>query len=113
MDSHQTLRISGKRQGGRPIRQDQLWWTDWLTRLLCSQLGLVATCAGLTRRIARASLTALRRYAETGAGDVKRVQTQSGLRLRVGEWRVFFTQPDKRVIEIDAILHRRDAYRRS
>ena len=55
----QTLKMSGKHQGGRPIRQDQLWWTDWLTRLLCSQLGLVATCAGVTRRVARASLTAL------------------------------------------------------
>lgn len=55
----------------------------------------------------------IERYAETGAGDVKRVQTQSGLRLRVGKWRVFFTQPDQRVIEIDAILHGRDAYRRS
>ena len=59
MAPRQTLRMSGKHQGGRPICQDQLWWTDWLTRLLCSQLGLVAICAGLTRQIARASLTAL------------------------------------------------------
>ena len=55
----------------------------------------------------------IEQYAETGAGDVKSVQTQTGLRLRVGDWRVFFTQPDKRVVEIDAILHRREAYRRS
>ena len=53
------------------------------------------------------------RYTETGAGDVKRVQTQAGFRLRVGDWHVFFTQPDKRVVEVDAILDRRDSYRRS
>ncbi|MYA78934.1 MAG: type II toxin-antitoxin system RelE/ParE family toxin [Acidobacteriia bacterium] len=55
----------------------------------------------------------IEQYAETGAGDVKRLQTRTGLRLRVGDWRVFFTQPDKGVVEIDAILHRREAYRRS
>lgn len=51
-------------------------------------------------------------YAETGAGDVKRMQTQTGLRLRAGEWRVLFTQPYKKVVEIDVILDGRDAYRR-
>ena len=57
-------------------------------------------------------VAAIEYYAETGAGDVKRVQTQAGLRLRVGDWRVFFTRPDQGVVEIDAILHRREAYRR-
>ena len=53
------------------------------------------------------------RYAETGAGDVKRVQAQRGwLRLRVGDWRVFFTRPDRGIVEIDSILHRGEAYRR-
>ena len=52
------------------------------------------------------------RYAETGAGDVKRVQAQRGwLRLRVGDWRVFFTRPDQGIVEIDSILHRGEAYR--
>ncbi|MCY4029306.1 MAG: type II toxin-antitoxin system RelE/ParE family toxin [Acidobacteria bacterium] len=51
-------------------------------------------------------------YAGTGVGDVKRVQTRSELRLRVGAWRVFFRRPDGGTIEIDAILHRREAYRR-
>ena len=52
------------------------------------------------------------RYAETGDGDVKRVQAQRGwLRLRAGDWRVFFTRPDKGIVEIDSILHRGEAYR--
>ena len=55
----------------------------------------------------------IERYAETGAGDVKRVQAQRGWhRLRVGDWRVFFTRPDKGIVEIDSVLHRREAYRR-
>ena len=53
------------------------------------------------------------RYAETGTGDVKRLTALTGLRLRVGDWRVFLTRSDKGVIEIDTILHRREAYRRS
>ena len=55
----------------------------------------------------------IERLAETGAGDIKRVQKRDGLRLRVGDWRVFFTRPSKGIVEIDAILHRREAYRRS
>ena len=51
-------------------------------------------------------------YAETGVGDVKRVQTRTDLRLRIGDWRVFFRRTDEGAIEIDAILHRREAYRR-
>ena len=47
------------------------------------------------------------RYAKTGDGDVKRVQAQRGwLRLRVGDWRVFVTRPNKGLVEIDSILHR-------
>ena len=55
----------------------------------------------------------IERYAETGDGDVKPVQAQRGwLRLRVGDWRVFFTRPDKGIVEIDSVLHRSEAYRR-
>ena len=52
-------------------------------------------------------------YAATGAGDVKPVQVRGSLRLRVGDWRVFFTRPDRGGVEIDSILHRREAYRRA
>lgn len=56
-------------------------------------------------------VTAIDRYAATGVGDVKRVQTRTDLRLRVGDWRVFFRRPNRSTIEIDAVLHRREAYR--
>ena len=51
----------------------------------------------------------INRYAKTGAGEVKRIEGR--LRLRVGDWRVFFARGDDNVLEIDAILHRREAYR--
>ena len=55
----------------------------------------------------------IERYAATGDGDVDRVkgQPRGRFRLRVGDWRVFFTQPDQEIIEINAILHRSNAYR--
>ncbi|MXZ71474.1 MAG: type II toxin-antitoxin system RelE/ParE family toxin [Acidobacteria bacterium] len=69
--------------------------------------------AQIVRRAALSGLPALaRQYATVGTGDVKRIRTHSGLRLRVGDWRVFFTRRDEGVIEIDTILHRREAYRR-
>ncbi|MCY4636072.1 MAG: type II toxin-antitoxin system RelE/ParE family toxin [Acidobacteria bacterium] len=51
-------------------------------------------------------------YAGTGVGDVKRVKARTTLRLRVGDWRVFFRRADGGRMEIDAVLHRREAYRR-
>ena len=51
-------------------------------------------------------------YAETGVGDVKPLRAHAGLRLRVGDWRVFFRRSDEGVVEVDAILNRREAYRR-
>ena len=55
----------------------------------------------------------IEQYAETGVGDVKPVQSLGGLRLRVGDWRVFFRRTGRQFLEIDAILHRREAYRRT
>ncbi|MYD86354.1 MAG: type II toxin-antitoxin system RelE/ParE family toxin [Acidobacteria bacterium] len=51
-------------------------------------------------------------YARTGVGDVKPVKARTTLRLRVGDWRVFFRRSGGGRIEVDAILHRREAYRR-
>ena len=58
-------------------------------------------------------VAAIDRYAATGVGDVKRLQTRTDLRLRlrVGDWRVFFRRPNRSTIEIDTVLHRREAYR--
>jgi mRNA interferase RelE/StbE len=48
---------------------------------------------------------ALQRFAETGEGDVKKLQGESSdLRLRIGDYRVRFTEePDD--------IHRKEAYR--
>jgi mRNA-degrading endonuclease RelE of RelBE toxin-antitoxin system len=49
--------------------------------------------------------------AETGAGDVRKLSGQSGeLRLRVGDWRVRFTD-DGKTLSIHTVLHRKEAYR--
>jgi ParE toxin of type II toxin-antitoxin system, parDE len=53
-------------------------------------------------------LTALHRFAETGEGDVKKLQGESGeLRLRVGDYRVPFTEEHPDTLRIHAVFHRR------
>jgi mRNA interferase RelE/StbE len=55
---------------------------------------------------------ALHRFAETGDGDVRKLRGQSGeLRLRVGDYRVRFSQESDESLRIHAVLHRKDAYR--
>jgi mRNA-degrading endonuclease RelE of RelBE toxin-antitoxin system len=57
-------------------------------------------------------LTALHRFAEAGEGDVKKLQGESGEpRLRVGEYRVRFTEEHPDTLRFHAVLHRREAYR--
>jgi mRNA interferase RelE/StbE len=56
-------------------------------------------------------LSALRRFAESGAGDVKALQGREELRLRIGDYRLFFVCTDLDTIEIRRVLHRREAYR--
>jgi mRNA interferase RelE/StbE len=51
----------------------------------------------------------LRRYAETGAGDVKALVGQSGARLRVGDYRVIFVETPN-AISVRAVGHRSDIY---
>lgn len=67
------------------------------------------------RRIDRTNamriLTALHRFAETGEGDIKKLQGDSEeLRLRVGDYRVRFHDLGD-AIEVLAVRHRREAYR--
>ena len=55
---------------------------------------------------------AVARYAETGYGDVKKLEGGEGeWRLRVGAWRVIFAFDPPGFITILAVVHRRDAYR--
>jgi mRNA interferase RelE/StbE len=53
----------------------------------------------------------LRRYAETGAGDTKALAGEDGIRLRVGDYRVIFTETANE-INVRALRHRREVYRR-
>jgi mRNA-degrading endonuclease RelE of RelBE toxin-antitoxin system len=57
-------------------------------------------------------LYALDRLARSGAGDVKALAGgREELRLRVGEYRVFFFRTADQVIEIRRVRHRSEAYR--
>jgi mRNA interferase RelE/StbE len=45
---------------------------------------------------------AIRTYADTGEGDVVKLQGRDGYRLRVGNWRVIFEIEDDTMVVIDA-----------
>ena len=65
----------------------------------------------LDRGTAQRVFSALDRYARTGLGAVKPLKDFGGLfRLRVGDWRVFFSRHDD-LIRVTRVLHRKDAYR--
>ncbi len=65
----------------------------------------------LSKPIAMQILSALHRFAKSGAGDVKALQGREELRLRIGDYRLFFLCPDSDTIEIRRVLHRGEAYR--
>jgi mRNA interferase RelE/StbE len=65
----------------------------------------------LSKPAAMQILSALHRFAETGAGDVKALQGREELRLRIGDYRLFFVCNDPDTIEIRRVFHRREAYR--
>jgi mRNA-degrading endonuclease RelE of RelBE toxin-antitoxin system len=48
---------------------------------------------------------------DSGEGDLKALHGMEELRLRVGNYRIFFVSPDVDTIEIRRVLHRKDAYR--
>ena len=55
---------------------------------------------------------ALHRFAETGEGDVRKLRGESGdLRLRVGDYRVRFTEGPDGTLHIHVVRHRSEAYR--
>ncbi len=57
-------------------------------------------------------LSALHRFAESGTGDVKALGGErEELRLRIGDYRLFFVYIAADSIEIRRVLHRKDAYR--
>ena len=58
-------------------------------------------------------LAALKRLADTGQGDVKKLHgRQNQWQLRVGDWRAIITFADQgRIIRVLRVQHRREAYR--
>ena len=55
---------------------------------------------------------ALHRFAETGEGDIKKLQGESDdLCLRIGDYRVRFTEETDNTLLILSVRHRREAYR--
>jgi mRNA-degrading endonuclease RelE of RelBE toxin-antitoxin system len=67
----------------------------------------------LDKKIAREILRAIDRYMKIGEGDIKQLSSPlSGLRLRVGEWRVLFKPlPREHAILVSRVAHRSIAYR--
>lgn len=60
--------------------------------------------------VARRVVGAVDRLAETGQGDVKKLKGMGGLlRLRVGDWRVFFQIEGEWILVLE-VVHRSDAY---
>jgi mRNA interferase RelE/StbE len=57
-------------------------------------------------------LHALHRFAASGTGDVKALRgDRKELRLRVGDYRLFFVYTATDAIEVRRVLHRKEAYR--
>lgn len=66
----------------------------------------------LDRPVARRIFAALDRYAETGYGDLSRLQGENKeYRLRVGDWRIRLRLESPDRVVILRVRHRREAYR--
>jgi mRNA interferase RelE/StbE len=67
----------------------------------------------IDRETAMRILKALDRFARSGEGDVKRLRDVEPpeARLRVGDYRVRFTEEPQGTLNIHSVLHRSEAYR--
>ena len=66
----------------------------------------------LDKATAMRILHALHRFAESGTGDIRALQCGGEeLRLRAGDYRLFFVCTGDDVIEVRRVRHRREAYR--
>ena len=71
-----------------------------------------ADVRALDKPTAMRILSALDRFAESGSGDVKALQGErEELRLRIGDYRLFFVYTTTDTIEVRRVLHRKEAYR--
>ncbi len=71
-----------------------------------------ADVRALAKPAAMRVLHPLHRFAQSGAGDLKALQGDAEeLRLRIGDYRLFFILTSGDVIEIRRVRHRSEAYR--
>lgn len=71
-----------------------------------------ADIRAIPQHIAMNILTAIHRLAETGSGRVKALKGKGeDKRLRVGDFRVRYTDEHPDNLHIHAVKHRKDAYR--
>lgn len=71
-----------------------------------------ADIRAIPQHIAMNILTAIHRLAESGSGRVKMLHDEGGeKRLRVGDYRVRFTEEQPDTLRIHAVKNRKDAYR--
>lgn len=81
-----------------------------MRRIVWTQLAR-ADVRRLDKPTAMRVLAALHRFAESGEGDVKALVGREELRLRIGDYRLFFVSVPPDTLEIRRLLHRGDAYR--
>jgi mRNA interferase RelE/StbE len=70
-----------------------------------------ADVRALDKPTAMRLLYALHRFAESGVGDVRSLQDMEEMRLRVGDYRLFFVHTSEGAIEVRRVRHRSEAYR--
>jgi mRNA-degrading endonuclease RelE of RelBE toxin-antitoxin system len=71
-----------------------------------------ADIRAIPQHIAMNILTAIHRLAESDSGDVKTLKGNAGeKRLRVGDYRVRFTEEHPETLRIHTVRHRKEAYR--
>ena len=71
-----------------------------------------ADIRAIPQHIAMNILTAIHRLAETGSGRVKALKGQGDdKRLRVGDFRVRFTEEHPNILHVHTVKHRKEAYR--
>jgi mRNA-degrading endonuclease RelE of RelBE toxin-antitoxin system len=71
-----------------------------------------ADLRALPQHIAMNILTAIHRLAEHGSGNVKELRGKAGeKRLRVGDYRVRFTEEHPDTLSVHTVRNRKDAYR--
>lgn len=70
-----------------------------------------ADIRAIPQHIAMNILTAIHRLAETGAGRVKMLQGKNGeMRLRVGDYRVRYTEEHPDTLRIHTVKDRKERY---